>query len=263
VSTQAVDRAEAGLSWREQGLGQPVLFLHGLGGTRRSWGPQLAALSDRFRCIAWDMPGYGNAAAVEPLTFRAIADHVVALLDHLDIDQVDVVGLSFGGMHALHTAIHYPGRIRRMVLADTSPAFGIDGTDKAEWMASRLAALDAGETPAVVAARVIDAITAVTLTGELRDEIVGAFRDISPAGYRAAVQCLPTNDVRANLAAIAQPCRVIVGELDDETPVSNAQLLVDGLPNAELHILDGVGHLTPSEDPDRFNELTAQFLLAP
>jgi len=255
-----VDHVDGPFSWRECGTGQPVVFLHGLGGTRSAWGPQLRALAGRFRCIAWDMPGYGSSAPLDPLTYEGIADRLVGLLDTLSIDRADLVGLSFGGMHALHTALRHPTRVGRMVLADTSPAFGMDGTRPEDWIRSRLAPLDQGKTPGDAAEHIVDAITAVTLTGTVRQEVVGAFAEIGVEGFRAAVQCLPSNDVRSRLAEIQHPTRVIVGELDEETPVPYATALADGLPNSDLHVLDGIGHLSPSEDPTRFNQLVADFL---
>lgn len=257
---EPIDRIEPPFAWREVGDGPAVVFLHGLGGTRSAWGPQLRGLGDRFRCIAWDMPGYGDAEPVEPLTYELIADRLVRLLDHLELDQVDLVGLSFGGMHALHTAINHPDRVRRMVLADTSPKFGMDGTVANDWIAARLAPIDAGGTPADAAEQVIDAITSVTLAGRVRDETIGAFGEIPSAGFRAAVHCLPTNDIVAQLPRIEHRACVVVGELDEETPVAYALALADGLPKSEFRIIDGVGHLTPAEAPDRFNAIVAKFL---
>jgi 3-oxoadipate enol-lactonase len=257
-----VDRCEQGIAWREAGTGSVVVFLHGLGGTRTAWGSQLRSLSAHFRCVAWDMPGYGESDPITPLTFPGVAAQLLRLIDILEAPQVDLVGLSFGGMHAMHAALHAPARIRRMVLADTSPAFGIDGTKPDEWMAARLAPIDAGGSPADIADVVVDAITAVQLSGIVRDETVGAFSRISPAGFRAAVECLPSNDVRARLHDIPHPSLVIVGELDEETPPSYAAIIHDGLPHSRLEVLPGVGHLSPAEAPDRFNELVAEFLLA-
>ncbi len=252
------------IAWREAGDGPPIVFLHGLGGTRVSWGAQLRGLSNRFRCIAWDMPGYGDSAPLEPLTYEGIASSLVTFLDTLEIERADVVGLSFGGMHALHTAIHHPDRINKMVLADSSPAFGMDGTTKEDWQAARLAPLDEGHTPADAAEVVVDAISFVTLAGQIRDETIEAFGRISARGFRAAVECLPHNDVRDQLASIAHETLVIVGEHDEETPISYAKVLADHMPNAhELHIIPGVGHLSPAEAPKTFNQLIAEFLAPP
>jgi 3-oxoadipate enol-lactonase len=262
VQLRFEDRSLDGLAWRECGSGQPVVFLHGLGGTRTSWGAQLRGLGDRLHCIAWDMPGYGDSEHVTPLTYASIARRLVDLIDLLELECVDLVGFSFGGMHALHTALSFPDRIRRMVLADTSPAFGMDGTRREDWIRSRLAPIDAGRMPADVAAQVVDAITAIPLSGEIRDETIGSFARISARGFRAAVECLPDNDVRADLHRIDHPTLVIVGELDRETPVTYSEVLHEGLVNSRLQVLDGVGHLSPCEAPDDFNGLVADFLTA-
>ena len=147
-----------------------------------------------------------------------------------------------------------------MVLADTSPAFGMDGTTPEGWKASRLDAIDAGETPATIAPRVLDAIVGRSLAPAVRDDLIAAFARIPVDGFRAAVECLPHNDIREQLAGISHRSLVIVGELDQETPVAYAQALADGLPNSAIVIMAGVGHLSPSEDPDTFNQHLHRFL---
>ena len=259
ASTEAAD-VDGPLAWREQGRGAPVVFLHGLGGSRTSWEPQLAGLSDAFRCIAWDMPGYGASAPVEPLTFATIADSVARLLDAALVERAHLVGESFGGMHALHVAAHHPDRVARLVLANTSPAFGLDGTDPDAWRAARLASLDAGRTPADIAEDVLTSIAGPALSGDALTMRAAAFARIPAAGLRAAIECLPAHDVRERLGAIAAPALVVAGGLDTETPVAYSRILADGLQNAELIVLDGVGHLAASEVPLAFNRLVRDFL---
>ena len=248
------------IAHRTVGTGPPVLFLHGLGGSATAWEPQLEDLGDSFRCIAWDMPGYGDSAPIVPLTFPAIADAAVALLDELEVARADVVGLSFGGQQALHLALRSPERVGRLVLADTSARFGADGTDVDAWQRLRLDPLDAGITPAEMAVGVVDAITAPGFAGRERERTLAAFARIPSAGLRAAVHCLPTHDVAARLGGIATPTLVIVGELDEETPVAYAETLAEGIPDAELRVIDGAGHLTPAEAPEEFNLLVREFL---
>ena len=237
-----------------------MLFLHGLGGSATAWEPQLEDLGDSFRCIAWDLPGYGDSEPIAPLTFPLIADAAVRLLDELEIDRADVVGLSFGGQQALHLALAHPDRVSRLVLAVTSARCGVDGTDVEEWMRLRLDPLDAGMTPAEMAPTVVDAITAPGFGGRERDRTIAAFARIPAAGLRAAVECLPTHDVAARLGEITAPALVIVGELDEETPVEYAEALAEGISDAELRVIDGAGHLTPAEAPDEFDTLVREFL---
>jgi 3-oxoadipate enol-lactonase len=256
----ARDHASGGLAWREAGEGPAVLFLHGLGGTRTAWEPQLEHLSERFRCIAWDMPGYGDSAPLATLDFDSIVGSISELLDRLELERTHLVGLSFGGQQAMHFALAAPERVGCLVLADTSHRFGADGTDPDEWKHARLAALDAGATPADIAPFVIDSITARGFAGFERDRTLAAFARIPADGLRAAVECLPTHDVSGRLGEIACPTLVIAGDLDEETPVAYAEQIAAGIPGARLAVIPGAGHLTPAEAPDRFNAIVAAFL---
>jgi 3-oxoadipate enol-lactonase len=265
VATQPFD-VEGPIAWREAGPAEPegtIVFLHGLGGSRTAWDAQLAALSDQWRCVAWDMPGYGASEPLVPLTFSGIAAAVVALLDTLDVDRAHLCGLSFGGQQAQHVALAYPDRVASLTLADSSAAFGIDGTDAEAWKRARTDALDAGQTPADIAGAVIDAISGPGFAGPERDAAVAAFSRISSAGLRAACDCLPTHDVRSRLSEISAPTLVLVGELDEETPPSYSEMLSNGIAKSELRVLEGVGHLSPAEAPVEFNNAVRTFLSAP
>jgi len=260
MSPRATDHVVGGLSWREAGDGPPIVFLHGLGGTRLAWEPQLEGLSDHFRCVAWDMPGYGDAAPAAALTFPGLADSVAALLDALDVPRAHIVGLSFGGQQAMHLALRHPRRIDRLVLADTSYRFGANGTDADEWKQARLAPLEAGLTPADMAPAVIDAITAPGFSGRERDRVIRAFAPISSAAFRASVECLPSHDVTDRLAEIDRPTLVIVGELDDETQIEYAEFITAHIPRAQLSVIPGARHLPPTERPDVFIARVRSFL---
>lgn len=260
---KAVDHLADGLAWREAGSGDVVVFLHGLGGTRTAWADQLDVLSEGRRCVAWDMPGYGDSELADPLDFGVIADRLVELVDHLDVSRVDLVGLSFGGMHALHAALRHPTRVRRLVLSNTSPRFGLDGTTPEQWTASRLAVLDGDASMRDLAPTVLDALVGAPIPPARRAALIESFAAIPEAGFRAAVRCLPTHDVVERLGEIEQPALVIVGELDTETPPSYSRTIADGIRGSRLVVLDGVGHLAPSERPDMFNRLVQDFLDQP
>lgn len=248
------------IGWRECGSGPVVVFLHGLGGSRTAWDPQLVGLAEDFRCVAWDMPGYGVSHPLDHLSFAAIADAVRDLVERLGVERVHLVGESFGGMHALHTAIRHPNVVDRMVLTNTSAVFGDDGTDAEQWKRSRLDRIDRGATPGDIALDVYSAIGGPNLVGSRLAKRVASFSRIGVEGFRAAVECLPDHDVLTSLANIASPTLVIAGELDEETPPSYGTALAAGIPSAELEILAGVGHIAASEVPVRFNELVGEFL---
>jgi len=259
-TSMLIDVDEHPIAWREAGTGDVVLFLHGLGHSRIAWDRQLEDLSDRWRCVAWDLPGFGASEPLEDMTFPAIANAAIALLDRLGADSAHLVGLSFGGQHALHVALDHPERVRSLVLADTSPVFGLDGTTREEWIDQRLEPLRAGLTPADIAESVMIGVSGPGFSGPDFDLAVAAMERLTPGAYEDAVRCLPDHDVRDALATIGVPTLVVVGELDSSTPPNVARLLAAGIPNASFVEMSGIGHLTPNEAPQEFNRLVREFL---
>lgn len=251
----------APIAWREAGSGSAVLLLHGLGMSRTGWEPQLRALAARHRAVAWDMPGYGaSAPAPGELTYAFLADAAGALAAQLDPAGVHVVGLSLGGQIALHLALRHPGRVRSLALLDTSPAFGLDGTDPEAWRRLRLDPLDRGVTPAEMAERVLRSIMAPDAAPEALAAAVASMARVSAAGLRAAVGCIPTHDVRARLPEIACPTLVVVGERDEETPLAYSEALAAAIPDARLAVVPGAGHIVNLEAPDAVDALLLEHL---
>ena len=115
------------LRYEEHGTGEPLILLHGGIGTGEMFTPLLPELGAGRRVIAVDLQGHGGTADVDrPLRADLMADDIAALLDHLGLEQVDVMGYSLGGLVALRTAIQHPARIRRLVLV--SVGFARDGS---------------------------------------------------------------------------------------------------------------------------------------
>jgi 3-oxoadipate enol-lactonase len=249
-----VDRDAHPLAWREAGAGPLALFLHGLGGSRTSWDLQLVQLGHHRRCVAWDMPGYGVSAGA-PTTLDDVADAAADLIHTLGGGPADVVGLSFGGMVAQHLALRHPAVVRTLALLDTSPAFGLDGTTTAQqWLADRLAPLDAGTTIAELAEEAIPAMAGRRCPTDRVDDAVAAMRRVPADAFRAACHALVGHDVRVRLHAITQPCAVLVGQEDTETPVEYARALAAGIPGATLDVVPRAGHLLNVADPDSVSD---------
>ena len=255
------DVDEDPVAWREAGEGPAVLFLHGLGMSRTGFDPQLTELSHRRRCIAWDMPGYGaSPLPAGGLTFPLLADAVAALLDRLGLSSAHLVGLSMGGQIALHAALAHPARVRSLALLDTSPAFGLDGTDPEEWKRLRLEPLEQGAEPAAFAEQVLRGVMGPRVTDAQVAEAVATMSRITAPALAAAVRNLVTHDVRARLGEIEAPTLVLCGELDEETPLAYSEALRDGIAGAELAIVPGVGHVSNLEAPETVNALLSSFL---
>ncbi|HEX6657518.1 MAG TPA: alpha/beta fold hydrolase [Ilumatobacter sp.] len=261
--TSAVD-VDGPVAWRQAGPhdGEQVVLLHGLGGSRTAWEPQLAALADAgYRAAAWDMPGYGASALIEPVTFAALADAVGRWLDALGAESAHVVGLSLGGMLAQHVALLMSDRVRSLALLDTSPAFGLDGTTTAtEWLDQRLRPLASGETPATIAPAVMRSIMADTVATHALAAAIAAMERIPSTGLAAAARCLVTHDLRGRLQQIVAPTLVLVGEHDRETPLSYSAYLADQIEGATLAVVSGSGHISNLEQPDEVNRLLLEFL---
>ncbi len=248
------DVDEVPVAWREAGSGLPVVFLHGLGMTRTGWDAQLAALSDRYRCVAWDMPGYGASPALEHFSLEAAADAAAGLITQLGRSS-HVVGMSMGGMVALQLALRHPACVRSLSLVDTSPAFGLDGTDSEEWKAARLAPLLAGAEVADFAEPVLRGVMAPDPDPAVVAAAVASMLRVPRAGLMQAIAALPDHDLRARLGEIAAPTLVVVGELDEETPPAYAEALAVGISGARLEVIAGAGHMTPFEAPAALSRL--------
>jgi pimeloyl-ACP methyl ester carboxylesterase len=115
----------ARLSTLEAGPGPPVLAIHGLGATKGSFLPTVAALADRFRVIAVDLPGFGDSDKPigAPYDARFFADAIIDLMDALELERADLIGNSLGGRIALEVALVYPERVGRLALLAPSLAW--------------------------------------------------------------------------------------------------------------------------------------------
>src|SRR5690606_21992589 len=102
-----------------------VFFLHGVGGGKEAWvrnQPMLAAAG--YRTVAWDMPGYGASAPLQPGSNALLADALNTLIAHMDAKRNVLLGHSMGGMIAQETVALHPSLVHGLVLYSTSPAFG-------------------------------------------------------------------------------------------------------------------------------------------
>jgi pimeloyl-ACP methyl ester carboxylesterase len=109
------------LYYETHGTGRPLILLHGGLGSGEMFGPILPTLSEQHQVIAVDLQGHGRTADIaRPIDIRVMADDIAALIDHLGLDQPDLVGYSLGGGVALQTAVNYPAKVGRLVTASAS-----------------------------------------------------------------------------------------------------------------------------------------------
>jgi len=244
--------------------GEPVLFLHGVGGNAELWRPQLDALAPTHRCIAWNMPGYGKTTSPLPeMTFPALGAAAGRLLDRCGVASAHVVGHSMGGMVALEFAASFPERVRSLVLSGSSAAFGKSGGAwQAEFLAQRLEPLDEGRGMAGITEQVVDGLLGVEPDKAARAALVASMMAIPEAVYRAALQCLVTFDRRDALAGLRMPVLLIAGQRDRIAPPELMRRMAERIAGAQFVEIPGAGHLANLERPAAFNAPLATFLAA-
>lgn len=109
------------LYYETHGSGRPIILIHGGLMSGEMFGPVLPALAEHHQVIVPDLQGHGRTADIDrPLDMRLMADDVAALIDHLGLDQPDIVGYSLGGGVAFWTAVKYPEKVRRLVMASAN-----------------------------------------------------------------------------------------------------------------------------------------------
>ncbi|WP_430641301.1 alpha/beta fold hydrolase [Bradyrhizobium forestalis] len=239
----------------------PLIFLHGIGGAARAWRQQLATFGDRFRAIAWDMPGYGGSAPLTSVSIAALAKALQQFIEQLGASRPILIGHSIGGMIVQKWLGQSPKLARALVLAQTSPAFGkADGDWQKSFIAARLGPLDRGETMKSLAPSLVKELVGDDPDPngmEVARECMGS---VPEASYRAMMLALIGFDQRSTLGNISVPTLLLSGSKDNNAPAPMMAKTATYIPGAEYVELAGVGHLANLERPDAFDEALGRFL---
>ncbi len=246
----------------ERGRGPTLVFLHGLGGSARSFAREVECFAGRYRVLAWDMPGYGESAPIDPpATMSAYAERLAAWLAERGVERAVLVGHSIGGMILLSYALAHPERVRALVLCAATAHFGGgDGRFAQSFRQSRLALLQS-DRPLDEQVRELIA----SMVGE-RPDPAGlalarkAASGVRRRGFQDALDALLGFDVRPKLAEIRCPVLVLAGERDRQAPASTLARLAQALPKGRLVVVPGAGHLLHHERPDIVHEQLVRFL---
>ena len=242
----------ARLHYEVSGTGPAVVLIHGFALDMSMWDEQVADLAGAFQVVRYDCRGFGASAPMDPDVPYAHAEDLLALLDHLDLDQAVLAGLSFGGMVAVKTAALAPGRVRGLALLDSL----VDGMS---WDPPSRAGL--AEVARQVKAGGVEAGRAAWLSHPLFAE--ARQRPDLAARLTSMVNRFPgqhwlgqdphrpdPRPVRDVLAELAMPALVIVGELDVPGFVAMSEELAARLPGARQVRVPGAGHMINLERPE-------------
>lgn len=252
-------------SFTALGGGPTVLMLHGIGGGHLAFAPQVETLaSSGYRAVAWDMPGYGRSAPIEPYTFKGLAQSCITLIESLRCGHVTLLGHSMGGMVAQEVVARRPELVDKLILCGTSPSFGKpDGDWQREFIAQRTAPLDAGRSMEQLAQTLVPQMVGPAPLPEGVHLATVCMGQVPASTYRRALEALVTFDRRADLARIQAPTLLLSGEHDRNAPPGVMKKMADAIPNSTYLVMPGVGHLQNLEAPDDFDRLVLNFLSLP
>ena len=237
-----------------------LVLLHGIGANAMHWRFQFAGLTDRFRVIAWNAPGYmlsDNLVAETP-AFRDYADALSDFLDTLGIGRFDLLANSFGTRVAQWFAYWYPDRVGHAVFTGSSIAQVLSPEECTRIVQGRMQQVARGGYGFGERAAALLGSHASAGTVEV---VQHTLRATNPKGFMQAVRCIATGDAPPLGAGLTMPLLMIQGEEDRITPAAaNAAFLAEAVPQARLMLLEGCGHLPEVEMPTRVNDLVRGFL---
>lgn len=239
-----------------------VLLLHGVGANSMHWRYQLAGLSDRYRVIAWNAPGYmlTDAFMKETPDCRDYAESIVDFLAALKIDRVNIVGNSFGSRVAQCFAMYYPDRVLRLAMTGT----GVGPKDMPEEQKAKIVATREAQVAKGIygfGARV-GALLGPNPSPELVTEVQRVLRATQPRGFMHGVKLGMANGYSPEEvgAKVTMPVLMIQGRTDKVNPGDvNAAVLIKHLKNGKLEWLENYGHLPEVETPETVNTMLRDF----
>ena len=251
-------------SYMEAGrTGAPaIVLLHGVGANSMHWRYQLAGLSDAFRVIAWNAPGYilSDAFKTEWPTCQDYSDALADFLAAVKLDRVNIVGNSFGSRVAQCFAIHQPSRVIKLAMTGTGIGpKGMPEEERAKIVATREGQIAKGGYGFGARVNALLGKNASEQTIDLVREVV---RATSPRGFMHGVKLgmVDGYDPETVAAKVTAPVLMISGSEDRVNPIEkNAAILAKAMPKAKLEIIEGIGHLPEVEAPDRINAMLRAF----
>ncbi len=249
------------ISYTERGRGLPVALVHGFPLDNRIWEGQVAGLSDKYRVIAPDLPGFGKSQPPRPFTMESLADSLHAFLTQIRALPCALAGLSMGGYMSFAYDCKYPTDLKALILVDTK-AEG-DTPDGKAGRNKMIETARASGSPAIAAAMMPKMLA--PQSQQTRPQLVQQAKEIMeacpPQTIEYALAAMrDRNDYRDCLASIAVPTLIVVGEADAITPPAVAESMNKAIAHSKLVVIKGAGHLSSMEQPEQVNQALRQFL---
>jgi 3-oxoadipate enol-lactonase len=245
----------------QSGEGPSLFLFHSLLSDRASFDAIAPKLSQSFRVIVPELPGFGRSPAVGG-GLAAVADRMAeAVKDAAGSDEAIVLGNGYGGFVALQMAIRHPGIASRLILADCGAAFSESGREAFRNMAAASKARGLAAITDVAMRRLFAPEFQAQHPDLMRDRRE-AFLRTDPDVLQAACNALAELDLRPELGKVKIPVLVLVGEHDEATPPPMSRELAALLPDARLKIIAGCAHVPQLQSPGVFLDAIGDFLPA-
>lgn len=247
----------------KMGVGEPVIFIHGLSLDTRMWDDQFGEFARRHIAIRYDARGFGRSGPVTgPYSIR---EDLRALMDHLGVERAHLVGLSMGGRYALEFALMHPERVHRLVIVDAVlPGF------PAPTLGREIGAvLEAGRNGDVARAKRLWLGGSLFAPANERSAVASRLKRIvddysgwhfvnGPARHEMALD----PPAAQRLGDIRVPTLVVVGAREIPELLAASERIARGVPGASLAVIPNAGHLSNMEEPAAFNRIVLDWLAA-
>jgi 3-oxoadipate enol-lactonase len=251
------------LAWDERGTGTPIVLIHAFPLDRRMWLRQITELSDRYRVITPDLPGFGESGpAPAEFSLDQAADIFSEFLTAIGVEEKVVFGgASMGGYIAMAFARNHSPRLKGLILANTK-AEADDDAAKANREKQIQLTNDKGPH-ALIESMLAKMLSETTRTAhpDLAEAVRALGASQPSLGIVAGIQALRDRpDANAGLLNVTVPTLVIVGEDDSITPPEKGRNIAAKIPGATLETIPRVAHLSNMENPIAFNHAVREFV---
>lgn len=251
---------DARLEGEARGDNPRFVFLHGLGGSIRTWDRLWAALPADWPLLRYDLRGYGASQAEVDAPYRH-SDDLLALLDARGIDRADLCGVSLGGATALNFALNHPQRVRRLVLV--SPAM-VGWSWSQGWRDIWRSVAKAAKAGDMAEARALwwqHPFFATTRAIEAAEDLRASIAAFHGNQWRADSERPALPDVE-RLHTLTPPCLLLSGDQDYEDFRLIADLLAEAAPQVTRIDFAGAGHMLHMEQPEQVARAIGEFFAA-
>lgn len=263
---QAINAGGIRTNYHDHGSGSPVLLIHGSGPGVTGWANwrlTIPELAHQHRVLVPDMLGFGYTERPPGVAYTLDnwVRHALDFLDALELDQVDLIGNSFGGALSLALAIRHPARVRRLVLMGAAGVrFDLTTDLDAVW----------AYTPSVENMRklmdtfafnpdlVNDDLARMRYEASIQPGIQEAYSAMFPAPRQRWIEALASDEDA--IRALSHETLIIHGRDDTVVPLANSLRFLDLIARSQLHVFGRCGHWTQIEHAARFSRLVSDFL---